>query len=112
MKMMKNVLATILLGLFGTLTVAAQTPQPMPQQQTDIEVSDEELESFIQVVNQIQKINQESQTEMISAIEETGITVERFSEINQAEQNPQVEVEVGESEQAQYSEAMAVVQEI
>lgn len=113
MKMMKTMFATLMLGLFGTMTVAAQTPQMMPQQQSSsIEVSDEELKAFIDVVQVVQKINQESQAEMVSKVEESGMSVQRFSTIAQSQQNPESTLEVGPEEMKLYEKTLAVVEKI
>jgi hypothetical protein len=113
MKMMKSMIATLALGVMVTVNVAAQTPQMMPQQQsTNVEVSDEELKAFIEVVNTVQQINQESQSEMVAKVEESGMTVERFSTIAQSQQNPESNLEVGPEEMELYEKTLAVVEKI
>jgi len=113
MKMMKTMFATLMLGMLGTITVAAQTPQMMPQQQSgSLEVSDEELKAFIDVVNTVQKINQESQTEMMAVVEDNGMTVQRFSQIAQSQQNPEATLEVGPEEMKLYEKTLAAVEKI
>lgn len=113
MKMMKTMFATLMLGILGTMTVAAQTPQMMPQQQSgSIKVSDEELKAFIDVVNTVQKINQESQTEMMAVVEDNGMTVQRFSQIAQSQQNPEATLEVGPEEMKLYEKTLAAVEKI
>jgi len=111
--MMKTMFATLMLGMLGTITVAAQTPQMMPQQQSgSLEVSDEELKAFIDVVNTVQKINQESQTEMMAVVEDNGMTVQRFSQIAQSQQNPEATLEVGPEEMKLYEKTLAAVEKI
>jgi hypothetical protein len=113
MKMLKMMIATLAFGIMVTVNVAAQTPQMMPQQQSSsLEVTDEELKAFIEVVNTVQGINQASQAEMVSAVEENGMTVERFSSIAQSQQNPESNLEVGSEEMKLYEETLALVEKI
>lgn len=111
--MLKMMIATLAFGIMVTVNVAAQTPQMMPQQQSSsLEVTDEELKAFIEVVNTVQGINQASQAEMVSAVEENGMTVERFSSIAQSQQNPESNLEVGSEEMKLYEETLALVEKI
>lgn len=69
------------------------------------EVSDEEVEQFAGAFKQIQDINQEAQQEMISSVEEAGLDVQRYNEIQQAQQNPDQQVDASDEELEQFKAA-------
>jgi GTP1/Obg family GTP-binding protein len=101
-----------IIALFSTLLVTA-APLALAQQQapqqaaSDIEVSDAQLESFVDVQGSLSEIQQDysgrmenvedpkkanelrqqANAEMIEAVEESGLTVESFNQIAQAAQN-------------------------
>jgi phosphosulfolactate synthase (CoM biosynthesis protein A) len=68
------------------------------------EVTDEELKSFAEVVLEIQVIQDESQQEMIGAVEKEGFEVQRFIELQQAQQNPDEEIDATDEELEKYVE--------
>jgi len=75
--------------------------------------SDDELQQFANAVVQVISIQQEGQTEMIAAIEEHDMTVQRFNEINmQAQQMPLEDVEATEEELENFEKASATVEEV
>ncbi len=76
------------------------------------EISDKELEKFADAYQEVQMANQSSQQEMIKAVEEEDISVEKFNLINQAEQNPNKEVEATADELEKYESAMESVEAI
>ncbi len=99
MKFLKHS-AAVLLGFFLVAgSVFAQGQQMQPQQPDSI--SDEELESFAHVTNEVQKINQESQKKVQSLLEDKDMDMQRFQQIMMSKQNPQMadSVEVTEEEQ-------------
>lgn len=71
-----------------TNTQPQMAPGQAPNQQPDIEVSDNELEQFVEVIEELQMINQEGQQKMIAAVEKGGMEIERYSEIQMAQQDP------------------------
>ncbi|MEX0966058.1 MAG: DUF4168 domain-containing protein [Bacteroidia bacterium] len=82
---------------------APQDPEPFQQQQPEAtEVSDEELQQFAEVVEHAQVINKEAQDEMVTAIE-SEMDVQRFSAIQQAEQDPTQQADATEEELQQYN---------
>ncbi len=66
------------------------------------EVSDNELSKFAAIAQEVQLINQAAQQKMIQVVESKGMDVERFSQIQQAQQNPQLEMEVSAEELETY----------
>lgn len=64
-----------------------QQENPMQQEPTaQTEVSDEELETFLDVSSELQEIQMGSQQEMIAVVEDEGLTVEKYNAIAEAEQ--------------------------
>ena len=84
---------TICLLLMMAGVAVAQQTQPQPQNETQQQVqqnfSDEELEKFADVYVQVVEIQQENEAEMIKAIEDENLDVNRFQEILQAQQQQQ-----------------------
>ena len=82
----------------GASTVSAQqAPAPQPggmQQPRQMEVSESDLERFAVAIQQIQAIEQQAQAQMIEAIEAQGLTLERFNEIAQSQQDPAMQGQV------------------
>lgn len=80
--------------------------------QTDKKVSDDELKQFVTVAQKAQAMNQESQQEMVKAVEDKGLDVQRFNEIRQAEQDPTKEVDANAEELKKYASANASIEKI
>ncbi len=105
--------AAVILGFFLVAgSVFAQGQQMQPQQPDSI--SDEELESFAHVTNEVQKINQESQKEVQSLLEDKDMDMQRFQQIMMSKQNPQMadSVEVTEEEQKTIDELQPKLMEM
>ena len=102
------VCATALALLLAVASIAAyaqeQEPAPFPQEQVEsLEVSDQQLEQFVDAVTsveqvqqdyaaqiqatedaeQAQTLRQEAQEEMVTAVEESGLSVDEFNLIAQ-----------------------------
>ncbi|AUC23522.1 hypothetical protein BTO15_16065 [Polaribacter sejongensis] len=56
------------------------------QEQQDI--SDKELVQFADAYTEVQVLNQQSQQKMMSILQEEGLEIERFNEIQQAKMDP------------------------
>jgi peroxiredoxin len=69
----------------------AQMPQTQEQQQQPVreDFSDAELEKFADVYVQVVEIQQQSEAEMLKAIEDENLDINRFNEILQAQQQKQ-----------------------
>jgi hypothetical protein len=68
---------------------AGMQGQDMPQPLSSDEISDDELKSFAEAAQEVQMINQSIQQEMVSSVERGGLTVERFTEMQQASMSGQ-----------------------
>lgn len=93
-----------------------ESPQPEPQVQEtpEEEISSEELQKFANAVKQLQAVEQESETQMIEAIQSEGLSEGRFLEIRQIQQNPEAEAssEITQEEKEGFETAMAKLSEI
>ncbi len=109
----KSVLVIIAAVLFNIPSVFAQGQQPMPQQQqqqqVDVDVSDKEMERFVKVSDELEVVQQGAQEKMMNAIEENGLDVQRYSEIEQATRSGQ-EVDMSSEEEQAYQKTSEIVQ--
>ncbi|HYW18008.1 MAG TPA: DUF4168 domain-containing protein [Nodularia sp. (in: cyanobacteria)] len=90
--------------LAGNLSALAQAPESKPEtqlsqslqaqlqlSQVKTTVSQEELQQFAKVIPTLQKIGQTSQQRSAQIIEQSGLSVERFQELSEAQQSPGAE---------------------
>lgn len=82
------------------------------QQQANIEVSDDELQTFSDALQTVQSLYQSSQPEMIQAIQDEGMKPNRFSQIAQSRQNPQSDLQVSDKEMEQFNNALESIRQI
>jgi len=80
------VVAFLMAGITG---VQAQGFNPGNQQQQEIEVSDSELQTFAQIMQEVQQAQKVSQGAMLKAIKDNGLEVQRYQEIARAQQKGQ-----------------------
>lgn len=91
--------------------------QQMPgnmQPQTDIEVSDEELDQFLEVSMMAREVQMGYQQEMMTAIEDEELALEIYNQIAQAVQMGQSpdEIDVSTENMEKYERANVVIEEI
>lgn len=84
-------LAFVMVAIFAfQATAQTQAPQQQGQQEEiKTDFTDEELENFVEVV----KVQQENEIKMMEAIQNEGLDIDKFNEILQAKQNPEVSEE-------------------
>lgn len=75
-------------------------------------ISDDELTKFADAYINVQMQNQESQQKMIDVIEEEGLKIERFSEIQQSAMNPDVKSDATEAELKMVENATAKLEKM
>lgn len=95
-------LATFLLTT-GMLFAQVQQQQPqMPDLPTSSDVSDDELDQIVTTIGELEPIQANAQEKIGAALEEEGISMERFQQMMMAMQNPQMadQVEVSDEEMA------------
>lgn len=94
LKQLLSASSVLALLLIGNLPAAyAQTQESLPQAQMQIiaqsDVSSDELEKFASAIKQLLEIEQQSRAQIAQVIETQGFTQERFTEIYQAQRNPE-----------------------
>lgn len=93
--------------------VPGQTQQnPDQLQPQGSEVSDRELKQFVSASQHVQVINQQVQQEMLATVEKEGLQAQRYSEIQQAQQDPNQEANTTDEELKQYEAATQKLQKI
>lgn len=114
----KAVIFSFAIAMFFTFEAVAQVPMQQEQQQpVQEDFSDEELEQFVDVYIQAAEIQQKNESQMIQAIEEEDMDINRFNEILMARQNQQnvEEIDATAEEMASFNSAaekiMSVQQE-
>jgi hypothetical protein len=83
---------------------------PLVAQQTD--VSDAELKKFASVQKHIQTIDMNAQQEMVTAVQEGGLSVERFNEIVEAQNDPAKTADPSEKEMNKVESTMKEIETI
>jgi|GEM_PF-1636509 Mg2+/Co2+ transporter CorB len=76
------------------------------QAQTEQKISAEQLKKFVEVSQKVQGESMKQQQKMMKAIQDEGISPERFNQIYKAEQNPNKESDASGEEKKQYDAAM------
>ncbi|MEX0680337.1 MAG: DUF4168 domain-containing protein [Balneolales bacterium] len=103
---------TAFLFIFTAVSAQGQFQQVPPDQAEEIpEVTDDELQVFVDASMQAQQIQMESQMEMIAIVEEEGLDVETYNEILQSRQMGQSddEIEVESEEIEKFETASELV---
>lgn len=105
----KGLLLVSFMVLMSCMTIAyAQQggiPQGAPQQEVKEDYSEEELTQFIQANEEAAKVQQQGEQQMMKAIENEGMDVDKFNEILMARQNPDAEVQASEEELEKFDKA-------
>lgn len=109
MKIFKTA-SLLLIGV--TFAVSSAFAQGMGQQQqmpdvpTSEDVSEEELNKFVETISELEPIQVQLQSDMQKVIQDQDISVERFQQLMQAMQNPQMaqQVEITDEERQQIQE--------
>lgn len=112
MKSTKVGWAWLLVGLicFVPLTAAwAQDTVPQPSAGIREDFSDDELKSFVQANEKVMAIQMQAEQSMIEAIENEGLTVDRFHQILEQQRDPQRGTETSEEELKSFNNAAQVI---
>ncbi len=76
-----------------------------PQQAEPATVSDDELKLFAAAFIEVQEIDHQAQEEMMGAVEGSGLTVDRYNEIQQSQHMPDQDANATEEEMESYEKA-------
>lgn len=88
-----------------------ETPPVPPSVQMREDFSDDELKSFVKANEKVMAIQLDGEQKMISAIEEEGLTVNRFHEILEQQRDPQKGGETSPDELKSFNNAAQVILE-
>jgi hypothetical protein len=88
-----------------TATVHAQDTVPQPSTSFREDFSDEELKSFVTANEKVMAIQMEGEQKMIKAIENEGLTLDRFNQILEQQRDPQPGAETSPEELASFNNA-------
>lgn len=94
------------------MRVSAQDPAIQPSVEIRDDFSDDELKSFVKASKKITSIQMETEQKMMQAIENEGLTVDRFHEILQEQRNPTNSTQTSQEELKSFNNAAkAIIQE-
>lgn len=101
---LKNVLSLFVVSFLFINAAVSQVPQGQQQgqQKVDIEVSDEELKTFIKVSGELNTMRMEMRQKMNQIVKDNGMKMKRYQEIARGKQKGQ-EVETTKEEKKAYS---------
>lgn len=92
---MKKVFAFALVFVLGTTALFAQ------------EITDDQFDKFATAFQTVQEANNKAQMQMVTVIEDEGLTAERFNTIHQATLDPNQESDATAKEKKQHQAALA-----
>ena len=92
----------------ATQTAPAASPAPTKPATTQEKVSPEELKKFASATKQLLAIVNDTESQMVQAVEKQGLSQTRFNEIYQSKQNPSAKpaTQITSKEEASYKQAV------
>lgn len=96
---------------FFAIPAEAQFQQPQQQEAPEIEVSDDELELFLEASFSAQEIQTESQQQMVEIVDDEGLDVETYNEIMRSEQTGE-SADVSSDDKEKFENASEQIREI
>lgn len=100
-KILKHILSLLTVLLLPLTAVHAQD-----------NISDEELDKFADAVMAVQINNQQAQQEMIAIIQDEGLEIDRFVELQEAAENPEIDSKATEKEIEQFNTSIEKIDKI
>ena len=108
MKIFKTATLRLIGAIFAVSSALAQGmgQQQMPDVPTSEDVSEEELNKFVETISELEPIQVKLQSDMQQVIQDKNISIERFQQLMQAMQNPQMaqQIEITDEEREQIQE--------
>jgi len=108
MKIFKTATLLLIGAIFAVSSALAQGmgQQQMPDVPTSEDVSEEELNKFVETISELEPIQVKLQSDMQQIIQDKNISIERFQQLMQAMQNPQMaqQIEITDEEREQIQE--------
>jgi hypothetical protein len=116
MKILKIASLLLIGATFAVTSALAQGmgQQQMPDVPTSEDVSEEELNKFVDTITQLEPIQVQFQSDVQSLVQEYDISMERLQQLMMAMQNPQMaqQVEMTDQEREQIQEIQPKVSEL
>lgn len=88
MRITKQLFSLFALFLLPLMGMAQAFPQGQQPAEVKTDFSDEDLAKFSKAAAMVNEIQQSAENQMINAIEEQGLDLEKFNEIAMSQQNP------------------------
>lgn len=113
-RIMGAILGWLVIGLIYILPIAqasAQDTTSQPSTAIREDFSDDELKSFVKANEKVMAIQMEAEQNMVKAIEEEGLTVDRFHQILEEQRDPQRGTETSAEELKSFNNAAKVILE-
>lgn len=82
------------------------------QEQSKPEISDADMKLFASAFQEVQAVNQQVQNKMIGAINEEGLDIQKFNEIQQATQAEGGESDISKEDMAKYQKSVQAIQAV
>jgi hypothetical protein len=99
--------------VFALGAMAQQQLPPAPQQETNVNFSEDDYKAFVKINKEIIPIQQEAQETMLKAIEDKGLDVNRFQQLAEAQQTGKItDASEDPEEIAKFNEAGQKVMEV
>ncbi len=102
-------LLTLVMGTIFMLSTSQTVAQQINSKPVQENFSEAELKSFVEANERVTKIQQETQQKMVQAIEDEGLTVDRFNEILQAQQDTEKKTDASSEELVSFNSAAQVI---
>lgn len=102
----------LIIGFVCLLPAAAAWGQdtiPEPSVTIREDFSDDELKSFVTANERVMAIQMEGEQKMIQAIEDEGLTLERFNQILEEQRDPRAETESTQEELTSFNNAAQMI---
>ncbi len=106
----KATFSLVLFTLIGLVSTAQTMQMPSQGQQKDIDVSEKEMQRFVKASDELQVMQQDAQKKMMKTIEDNGMDVKRYSEIERATRSGQ-DVDMSKKEEQAYQKTTTAVQQ-
>lgn len=107
MNMYSRKINLLSVGLLSILLVCVVTLSPAQLTQPELRenFTKDELKSFVKANEKVVNIQTESEEKMITSIEASGLTVDRFNQIISSQQNPNKQTDASQQEMAAFNNA-------
>lgn len=95
--------------LFAIAFLISSVSAQEPAQQ---DISDADMELFASAFQEVQSVNQQVQNEMVGAIQEEGLDIQQFNQIQQATQAGGEETDISEEDMKKYQKSIEAIQKV